>query len=159
MDMQGRNWIWKDKLQDKSVDKCWISMDMKWISFHIQERYPFISKMVSFDILLRYPWDIWMCVYLRISQDILGYPRISFWGKLPDECTSTYLLFLLSPALQDLEECCVIQTCWCQSARCPVTTCRSEYWPSDVSNMPWGCLQFCVAAVSQKLLPYDIIVF
>ncbi len=30
---------------------------------------------------------------------------------------------------------------------------------SDVSNMPWGCLQFCVAAVSQKLLPYHIIAF
>ncbi len=28
----------------------------------------------------------------------------------------------------------------------------------DVSDMPWGgCQQFCVAAVSQKLLPYNII--
>jgi hypothetical protein len=27
----------------------------------------------------------------------------------------------------------------------------------DVSNMPWGCPQFCVAADSQKLLPYNII--
>jgi hypothetical protein len=27
----------------------------------------------------------------------------------------------------------------------------------DVSNIPWGCPQFCVAAVSQKLLPYNII--
>ncbi len=31
--------------------------------------------------------------------------------------------------------------------------------PSDVSDMPWGCLQFCLAAVSQKLLPYNIIAF
>jgi hypothetical protein len=30
---------------------------------------------------------------------------------------------------------------------------------SDVSNMPWVCLQFCEAAVSQKLLPYNIIEF
>ncbi len=30
---------------------------------------------------------------------------------------------------------------------------------SDVSDMPWGCPQFCVAAVSQKLLPYNIIAF
>jgi hypothetical protein len=29
-------------------------------------------------------------------------------------CTSTYLLLLLSPALQDFEECCVMQTGWCQ---------------------------------------------
>jgi hypothetical protein len=28
---------------------------------------------------------------------------------------------------------------------------------SDVSDMPWVCPQFCVAAVSQKLLPYNII--
>jgi hypothetical protein len=30
---------------------------------------------------------------------------------------------------------------------------------SGVSDMPWGCPQFCVAAVSQKLLPYNILVF
>ncbi len=30
---------------------------------------------------------------------------------------------------------------------------------SDVSDMPWGCPHFCVAAVSQKLLPYNIIAF
>jgi hypothetical protein len=30
---------------------------------------------------------------------------------------------------------------------------------SDVSYMPWGCPQFCVAAVSQKLLPHNIIAF
>jgi hypothetical protein len=33
------------------------------------------------------------------------------------------------------------------------------YRGSDVSDMPWGCLQFCVAAVSQKLLPNNIIAF
>jgi hypothetical protein len=30
---------------------------------------------------------------------------------------------------------------------------------SDVSDMPWGCPQFCVAAVYQKLLSYNIIAF
>ncbi len=30
---------------------------------------------------------------------------------------------------------------------------------SDVSDMPWVCLQFFVAAVSQKLLPYNILAF
>ncbi len=30
---------------------------------------------------------------------------------------------------------------------------------NDVSDMPWGCPQFCVAAVSGKLLPYNIIAF
>ncbi len=30
---------------------------------------------------------------------------------------------------------------------------------SDVSDMPWVCPQFSVAAVSQKLLPYNIIAF
>ncbi len=29
MDMQGFDWMRKDKLQEKSVDKRWISMDMK----------------------------------------------------------------------------------------------------------------------------------
>ncbi len=29
----------------------------------------------------------------------------------------------------------------------------------DVSDMPWGCQQFCVAAVSQKLLPYNSLAF
>ncbi len=29
---------------------------------------------------------------------------------------------------------------------------------SEVSNMPWGCPQFCVAAVSQKLLPMPAII-
>ncbi len=29
----------------------------------------------------------------------------------------------------------------------------------DVSDMPWGRLQICMAAVSQKLLPYNIIAF
>ncbi len=29
----------------------------------------------------------------------------------------------------------------------------------DVSDMSWGRLQFCVAAVSQKLLSYNIIAF
>ncbi len=29
----------------------------------------------------------------------------------------------------------------------------------DISNMPWGHLQICVPAVSQTLLPYNIIVF
>jgi hypothetical protein len=45
----------KNDLKDKSMDKSWILMDMKWISFHIQERYPFISKWISFDIFPRYP--------------------------------------------------------------------------------------------------------
>ena len=43
-------------------------------------------------ISLRYPWaileiswkDIWMFGYLKISQDISGYLRISLWGELPD---------------------------------------------------------------------------
>jgi hypothetical protein len=29
-------------------------------------------------------------------------------------CTCTYLLLLLSPALQDFKECCVMQKCRCQ---------------------------------------------
>jgi hypothetical protein len=29
----------------------------------------------------------------------------------------------------------------------------------DVSDMPWGRPQICVAAVSQKLLPYNSIAF
>jgi hypothetical protein len=35
----------------------------------------------------------------------------------------------------------------------------SAFVISDVSDMPWGCPQFCVAAVSQKLLQYNIIAF
>ena len=81
----GYDWIWKDQLQKKPMNKGWISMDMSWISFHFQERYPFISKTISFDIHIRYPWDILNLGYLGISRDISGYFRIYFWGELPDE--------------------------------------------------------------------------
>ncbi len=42
--------------------------------------------------------------------------------------------------------------------RCFNSTAASggQHTSSDVSDMPWVCSQFCVAAVSQKLLPYNI---
>ncbi len=39
-----------------------------------------------------------------------------------------------------------------------VTKEKNAVTVSDASYMPWGCKPFCVAAVSQKLLPYNIIV-
>jgi hypothetical protein len=66
------------------MNKHWISMDMKRISLYIQEdihSYPTWYPLISFQDILEISYSVDISGYLRISQDISGYP---FWGELPD---------------------------------------------------------------------------